>query len=112
MLEQHPIIVNEKMEIIDGQNRLEAAKALQVVVFYFVIETANLDEVNALNINMRAWISMDFLNSYIDKGLKDYKLLKEFVLHYNLTIPIGMYLLTGISSRSSKRADLYEQFRS
>lgn len=34
---QSPIIVNEKMEVIDGQGRLEALKQLQIPVDYIVV---------------------------------------------------------------------------
>jgi len=34
LLHLHPILVNENMEVIDGQHRLEAAKALNLEIFY------------------------------------------------------------------------------
>lgn len=111
MLEQNPIIVNEKMEIIDGQNRLEAAKKLGVPIWYTVVNGAGLDEIHTLNTNVQGWNTMDYLNSYIDMGKKDYKLLKEFAVHYNLSVPIAMHLLAGNTSRGINRPELYQDFR-
>lgn len=34
LLHLHPILVNEKMEVVDGQHRLEAAKDLGLEIFY------------------------------------------------------------------------------
>jgi len=34
LLHLHPILVNEKMEVVDGQHRLEAAKELSLPIFY------------------------------------------------------------------------------
>lgn len=44
-----PIIVNEKMEIVDGQARVEALETLSLSVPYIVVPGAGLDEAMALN---------------------------------------------------------------
>ncbi|MEQ9286955.1 MAG: ParB N-terminal domain-containing protein [Cyclobacteriaceae bacterium] len=44
-----PILLNEKMEIVDGQHRVEAAKNLNLPVYYIIKENYGLDEARALN---------------------------------------------------------------
>lgn len=46
-----PILVNEHLEIIDGQHRLQAVKELGFPVYYFVNKGYGLKEVQALNSN-------------------------------------------------------------
>ena len=44
-----PIVVNEKNEIADGQNRFEAIKALSLPVYYMVIPGLTIEDVKRLN---------------------------------------------------------------
>ena len=41
---QNPVIVNEKMEVIEGQGRLEALKRLGMPVDYIIVPGIGLDE--------------------------------------------------------------------
>ena len=40
----NPIVVNEKMQVIDGQGRLEALKGLKMPIDYVIAEGAGLNE--------------------------------------------------------------------
>jgi len=44
-----PIVVNEKMEIIDGQARLEVKKRLGLPVQFVIAEGATIDDVRRMN---------------------------------------------------------------
>jgi len=91
-----PIQVNEKMEVIDGQHRLAARKALGAPVEYYVSEGADLSTVQDLNTNTEDWKIDDYLNSYIQKGIKDYVIYKQFLDSYKLSHKVTMFLLSGI----------------
>lgn len=71
----NPIIVNERMEVIDGQNRLEALKELNMPVDYIVVEGATIKHCRALNINQSNWTTMDYIRSYADGGNASYRYL-------------------------------------
>jgi len=90
-----PIQVNERMEIIDGQHRLEARRELGLPVEYYISKGADLTTVQDLNTNTENWKIDDYLNSYIAKGLKDYIIYKQFLDAYKFNHRITMYLLTG-----------------
>ncbi len=79
LLKKNPIIVNQWGEIIDGQNRLEACKLLQIKIWFVIWENAGIKECIALNIRDKSWQNVDFLHSYIDRGHKDYNLLEKFI---------------------------------
>lgn len=104
MLDRHPITVNEAMQIIDGQHRLQAAMTLQVPI-YFMIEDADtgLEEVQQLNSYTKPWTSYDYLESYIALGKKPYIDFKEFIQQYQLSIEGGLVLIIGDNSSRAYR---------
>jgi hypothetical protein len=75
----NPIIVNERLEVIDGQHRLAAAKEVGTYVYYIVIEGYTLSEVHTLNLNQKNWTKKDFMYGYADMGVMSYVKLKKFV---------------------------------
>jgi hypothetical protein len=74
----HPIIVNKKNQVIDGQHRLEAAKQLKTYVWVLVDHEATLKEAVAFNANTSDWGLKDYCKSYCDLGHKDYQDLMVF----------------------------------
>jgi len=75
----NPILVNEDMEVIDGQHRLLAAKKTGVSIYYIIVKGYNLEQVKALNLNQKNWSNTDFLNSYADMGIESYVYLRQFM---------------------------------
>jgi hypothetical protein len=76
----NPIIVNEKMEVIDGQHRLEAAKIQKTFVYFIQISGYALQHVHTLNLNQKNWGKSDYLNGYADMGIESYVKLRDFTL--------------------------------
>ena len=74
----NPILVNEKMEVIDGQHRLMAAIETKSSIYYIVLSNYGLKQVHALNLNQKNWTKKDFMLGYADMGIKSYQLLKDF----------------------------------
>jgi len=104
LLEVNPIIVNTKMEVIDGQARLSAAKQLNVPIHYMVAKVANLEDVRLLNINVTKWGMEDYLESYLAQKVSSYYTLKKFHEEYAIPITLCIQLLSGITDRSEARA--------
>jgi hypothetical protein len=104
LLNVNPIIVNTKMEIIDGQSRLAAAKQLNVPIHYMVAQVANLEDVRLLNINVKTWGMDDYLESYLSQKLSDYYTLKKFHDSYAIPLTICLVLLSGMKDRAEVRA--------
>lgn len=86
MLESNPIIVNKRMEVIDGQHRLEAAKRMHLEVYFVVAQTAEIREVQRLNTAVKRWGLDDFAISYAHKGNKEYKKVLEFRDRFGITM--------------------------
>lgn len=78
----NPIVVNEKMEIIDGQGRFEALKELDLPIYYCISKGAGLKECQEMNLGTTNWTMMDFVNSYAEQGNDNYIRLKDTIFHY------------------------------
>lgn len=68
----NPIIVNKDMEIINGQHRYAALKALNMPIQYIIAENANIHDCIALNIKQQNWKLVDYIRCYADMGNDDY----------------------------------------
>lgn len=98
-----PLLVNEKMAVIDGQGRLAALKELNLPVEYIVEEGIGIEECRAMNIINSKWKMPDFIKSYADSGFKPYVLLNEAMSRYpNLGFDAVNYVFTGKASHDSK----------
>jgi len=75
----NPILVNERLEVIDGQHRLEAAKSAGTFVYYIIVNGYNLTEVHTLNLNQKNWAKSDYMEGYANMGIDAYVKLREFV---------------------------------
>jgi len=100
MLEANPIIVNERMYVLDGQHRLLAAEKLGVPIYYVVVQIGGIGEVQLLNSNLRAWTMQNFLDSYVERGIEPYVKLSEFIDRTGLSIGLALLLFTGGKLRS------------
>lgn len=75
----NPILVNEEMQVIDGQHRLLACKETKSSIFYIILDGYSLREVHTLNLNQKNWTKKDFMDGYADMGIESYIRLREFV---------------------------------
>lgn len=72
------VIVNEKMEVIDGQHRVEALKRLNLPVLYQIHEGLTLKDCVAMNTSGRLWSCKDYVDSYAEMGNQDFIDLKWY----------------------------------
>lgn len=107
LLYLEPILVNKQFEVIDGQHRLEAAKRLQVEIYYRVDDNLSESSIALLNNNTLRWKYNDWLNYYNNTGNIHYHKLDQFAKKnsIHLTIALAMLGVThgGNSMRSFKR---------
>lgn len=78
----NPIVVNEKMEVIDGQGRLTALQRLGMPVEYIIAEGAGSQECIYMNMNMVNWKQPDFIKSYAEQGNVNYQRLLSLMNLY------------------------------
>ena len=80
------IIVNEKLEILDGQHRFWIFKELGLVVPYTIEVGGTEQDVRLLNTAGKKWSLYDHLTAYANAGLKEYKKTSKFLNHYGFKI--------------------------
>tara|TARA_R100000908_G_scaffold28528_1_gene13003 strand:+ start:448 stop:1218 length:771 start_codon:yes stop_codon:yes gene_type:complete len=93
------IMVNENLEVIDGQHRLEACKQLQLPVRYIIADGYGLAEVQRLNANSKTWNADDYMNGYCNLGFKNYIIYRDYKNKYGFGHNETQALLTGRFTR-------------
>ena len=96
LLEFRPIIVNENMEIIDGQHRLLAAKSLDLDIYYQIQKGLGGAEIILMNTS-KNWINSDYLNYYCKNRFPEYLKLEEFMKKNNLKLHVALNICVGAS---------------
>lgn len=91
----YPIVINNLMQIIDGQHRFEACKKLKRPIYYKVIEDAGLELAQTVSSSSSGWTIGDYVHSNKEKGNQNYFILDEFVKAYSIPYLVSAQLLSG-----------------
>lgn len=83
-----PIIVNEKMEIIDGAGRYNALKSMGLPIDYIIVEGLTLKHCIAMNMSQTNWTTLDFIHSYAVQGNENYIRFSETLAKFHLTVTL------------------------
>ena len=78
----NPIIVNNKFQILDGQNRFEALKELGMPIYYVVDNEFNNKDISILNSNVEKWDIDDYMDVHAEYN-------NNYVKYKNLKIKYG-----------------------
>ena len=108
-----PVVVNEKMEIVDGQGRFEACKQLGLPIEYVIAEGTGRDHCIQLNISSSSWTTDDYIRFYAEMGNESYArfldTLMQFPVFTNADlfgIINGKIITSGWGSRQLKNGEL------
>ena len=82
----NPIVVNEKMEVIDGQGRLEALKRLGMPVDYIISKGTTIRQTQVMNATSTTWSKEDYIKSYAEGGSKSYQRLMQMMTMYDVDV--------------------------
>jgi uncharacterized protein YutD len=103
----NPIMVNENLEIIDGQHRFTASKELGLPIYYIVEQGGRLEDVQVLNTNTKNWTLSDYIDSYCNLGNENYLKIKEFISIFpDLSISSCVDILTDYLNSNYGRKSL------
>lgn len=103
-----PLLVNERMEIVDGQHRFEALKELDEPVYYTMVTGTSVEDARTMNITQKSWAMRDYAYSWAASGSKIYKKFVNLYEEYQDALHMGTFLLYTIgraSNISGYRAD-------
>lgn len=95
LVQTRPILVNEKMEIIDGQHRLQACMALRIPVYYVVATGTDIESAQLMNALQKGWGLMDYARSYAMNGKNEYREFLRLQEEYPIASTILMLYCVG-----------------
>ena len=101
----NPIIVSSDFEVIDGQHRLQAAKELDLEIYYVIDQNFTPSKIITLNTTQKKWGASDYLNFWKTQGREDYINLEKFKEDIEFPLPC---LINWISRNLGKN---YANFR-
>ncbi|GAA4461808.1 hypothetical protein GCM10023093_07210 [Nemorincola caseinilytica] len=102
------IYLNERLEIIDGQHRYEAARRKGLPLHFMIMPGWGMREVTILNVNSRDWTITDFMETHAKAGNPNYVRFREFYLAHDFDVTTCQLLVTG---RRSGRHASTDEFR-
>ena len=90
-LQSNPIIVDQDMNIVDGQHRFIACQEMGLPIFYEIVEDGT-ELIIDLNTTQKKWNMGDYINYYAHKGNNNYQriqqLKKKTGVSYDLILTI------------------------
>lgn len=99
-----PLLVNEKMQIIDGQARHSVYKELGLPIYYIIVKGLGIRECVAMNISGTNWTMTDYLKSHAAMGNESYVRLLRLVNEYpEIKLTNIICAATGLMSVPSPR---------
>lgn len=108
-----PILVNENMEVIDGQGRLGALERLKLPVYYIVQKGIGIKECQQMNIHQSNWTNYDYICSYAIRGSVSYQRLQSLCDTYKglsietvLASAMGRSSWNGIETKKLKEGKM------
>jgi hypothetical protein len=101
LLLDNPILVTQGKHVLDGQNRLIAAKVLQVPIYYRYALITTAEDISHLQ-NQKPWLLRDHAHFY--KENPNYSFVNEMVEKHDLSLQFGLY-----SCNTSR--DAFRKFR-
>jgi len=103
-----PITVNERIEIVDGQHRFEAAKELQLPIYYQIVSGTDITDVQRLNNSSKNWAINDSLHMFCERNYVDYLTCNAFMNKYRLSLELSMCLLLNVTSANTPMRDNFK----
>lgn len=86
MLAAYPVVVNERMEVIDGQHRIKAAEIAGVGMYYIVAEGFDVTDQAKANELTRSWSLVDWAtvwaNRKEDPNWREYRQLLDLAAEF------------------------------
>lgn len=108
LTEVQPILVNEKMQIIDGQHRFTAAQELKQPIFYTIHPGLGITEARSMNILHRNWTVADYAQSYAASGDKNYQKYLALKEDYGFSHSIILGYVDNVWGKSNVFKDFRE----
>ena len=101
LLHVNPILCNDKMQVVDGQHRLEAARRLSVPIFYITDNEISKSDIATINSNAKNWSVMDYINYWSIEKKAGFDKLSSFLSENPLIPPSTALMMLSLSGRKN-----------
>lgn len=105
-IKHRPILVNEKLEVIDGQHRLKALSQLGLPVYYQIGVGLTLADAITMNAHQKQWNNTDYAISYASQGNPHYASYLKYRRLYQLPHSETSLLVSGIGTSKFRNFSL------
>lgn len=96
-----PVLVNDKMQVIDGQHRLAASRVNGQTVYYMIVPRLDVEDARQLNALQRTWRILDYAYSYASSKVPAYVQFVEAYENYGLAPSVVLEIM--MKNRSNSR---------
>ena len=96
------ILVDKDMNVIDGQHRLEAAKIMQIPIYYRIIDEYNYEDMMDLNDNNTRWTTNDKVRFYAKKGEEIFIKILDIADKFAVSLGAVLYACAGEGNLAKK----------
>lgn len=102
------VTVNEKLQVIDGQGRIEVFREMGLPVSYVVVPGLSAKDCAVLNATTTVWKLDDYIAMYCSQNMRPYILLRELLdRHKSISMnSVGFALSQTISSGKNDAAGI------
>lgn len=102
-----PILVNDKLEVIDGQHRIEACKILNIPVLY-TIEDLSIKDISTLNSCARNWKMNDYVKFHSDREEVKFLIYLNETYNIDYSSLFACFCSKGRGKRNSTVGEAFE----
>lgn len=99
------VVVNEKMEVIDGQHRLMSGMELGLPIIFTIEKGSNFDTIQTLNTKQKNWTKYNHIDSYVKKGNQNYIILDKYMKKFPEFKLTEMLMFLGNTQGSISKGD-------
>lgn len=96
----NPIIVNEKMRIVDGQHRLAACREKKIPVYYVIYPGSDENTMAELNVNMHSWQNIDYLQHFSETK-ESYAFIRKIKEKFKTTVSVILFILPVFNTKQN-----------
>jgi hypothetical protein len=114
LMDYFPVVcskVGQKLKVLDGQGRVQAAKLLGLSVSYVVAETITEDMIGPINSVPTIWSTKNYVNWYADRSYPAYVELRKFINETGVPVTVALQLVTGAMSDGGVHQKVNEAFK-
>jgi len=92
----------ERLIILDGNNRFNALKELELPISFYLVEDGNNNDMITLNLISKNWNKVDFAKFWAKQGKRDYIVLLSYLdIYEGIGLESMVAILTGKTSRAN-----------